>query len=334
MAVFIILALVLCIAVLVLLLRPMWRESRAVAVGIGVVALSSVALMYQLIGTPQALDPAVRQAPQTLSAAVAQLEAALQRDPRQAEGWALLAQSYQQMGDTVKARDAFGQAAALLPDNADLITEAAQARAQADPARRFDTQAQQLLQHALQLNPNHQRARWFLGVAQRQSGQNAAAAATWEPLLALVDASTAASLRKEINVARHQAGLTALPDAPVATANPALLTVTVSLDPNLAKRVRLASNATVFLIARQPGGSPMPVAAQKHAITELPFTATLSDTDSPMPSLKLSQVQTVELVARISSDGSADHVDASLTSKPIRVTLPAKQPVTLVIGAP
>ena len=87
----------------------------------------------------------------------------------------------------------------------------AQARANADAAHNFDASALALLHHALEVNPKHQRARWFLGVAQRQAGQNGEAAATWEPLLAQVDASTAASLRKEINVARGLAGQAPLP---------------------------------------------------------------------------------------------------------------------------
>jgi cytochrome c-type biogenesis protein CcmH len=171
-------------------------------------------------------------------------------------------------------------------------------------------------------------------VAQRQAGQNGEAAATWEPLLAQVDASTAASLRKEINVARGLAGQAPLPDAPPAAAAQALLTVNVSLDPALAARVRLQPDAKVFVIARQVGGPPMPVAAQKHAVSELPFSASLSDADSPMPTLKLSQMTEVELVARLSSTGEAMPQAGDLQSKPVRVQLPAKGAVELVIGTP
>ncbi len=333
MAALIVIAIVLGLIVLATVLRPLWASARGVALGIAGISLLSAGLLYQLLGTPQALDAAARQAPQTLEAAIEQLKTALARDPKQAEGWVLLAQAYQRTGDTGGARDAFAKAA-LSADDADLQTDAAQARAMADAAHNFEAQALALLHRALQINPKHQRAHWFLGVAQRQAGQNAQAAATWAPLLAQVDASTAASLRKEINVARNLAGQPPLPDAPPAAAASVLLTVKVSLDPSLAARVRLQPDAKVFVIARQVGGPPMPVAAQKHAVSELPFSASLSDADSPMPTLKLSQMTEVELVARLSATGEAMPQAGDLQSKPLRVHLPAKDAVDLVIGTP
>ena len=331
MAAFLVFAALLCLVVLATLLRPLWRQARGVALGIGAVTLASTALLYQLVGTPQALDPASRQAPRTLEEAVVQLKSALARDPQQAEGWALLGQAYLRMDDAANARDAFAKAAKLAPDNADFLTEAAQARASATPGRNFDGEALALLEAALKADPNHQRARWFLGVAQRHAGKNAEAAATWAPLLSQVSADTAASLRREVNTARADAGLPPLAE-PAAQPVAPLLSVDVALDPALAARVRLRPDATVFVIARQPG-SPMPVAAQKHAVSELPFSAALSDADSPMPTLKLSQLQEVELVARLSASGDASRQEGDLESKPVRVTLPAGKPVQLVIGA-
>lgn len=330
MAVFLALSLLLGLLVLATLLRPLWPQARGVALGIGLVVLASAALLYRLLGTPQALDAAARQAPATLADAVTQLQAALARDPRQPEGWALLGQAYLHMDRPVQAADALARAAALAPDNPDILTEAAQARALAAPEHGFDARARAWLDAALKANPAHQRARWLLGVAQRQRGENAQAAATWEPLLAQVDATTAASLRAEINVARNQAGLPPLAEA----AAPApLLVAQVRLDPALAAHLRLQPQASVFVIARQIGGPPMPVAVQKHPASALPLEVRLGDGDSPMPTLKLSQLHEVELVARLSASGQALRQDGDLESAPVRVTLPASKPVTLVIPA-
>ena len=336
MTVFVAIAALLCIATVAVLLRPLWRDARGVAAGIGVVMLASTGLLYMLVGTPRALDGTAQQSPKTLGDAITQLEAELQRDPRQAEGWRLLGQAYQREGKPEKARDAYAKAVALLPDDTDLLAEAAQVRALADPRRLFDGEAVAMLKRALAKDPAHQRARWFLGIAQRQAGDNAAAAATWEPLLGLVDAATAASLRKEIDAARADAGLPALAVASVApaAANAGSLAVQVSLDPDFAARVRLRGDATVFIIARAPDGPPMPVAAEKHTVSELPFTATLDDGDSPMPTRKLSQLKEVVLVARLSESGIANRQDGDIESKPVRVTLPADKPVQLVIGGP
>ena len=333
MAAFIVLAILLVLAVLAVLLRPLWRDARGVAIAVGVVVAASTLLLYQLVGTPQALDPAAVKAPETLGDAIAQLESELQRNPDQAEGWRLLAQGYAREQRTIKARDAYARAADLAPRDAGILTEAAQSRALADDKRLFDAQARTLLQRALAADPAQQRARWFLGIAQRQAGENAAAARTWEPLLTQVDAPTSASLRKEIDNARTAAGLPALP-AQAAQASAQALVVNVTLDPDLAARVRLRGDAVVFVIARAVDGPPMPVAAEKHGVAELPFTATLDDNDSPMPTMKLSQVKEVELVARMSTSGTAERQESDLESKPVRVTLPATRPIDLVIGAP
>lgn len=329
--VFVLLATLLSLLALAVLLRPLWHGARTVALGVAVLVLASTALLYRLVGTPQALDPAAARAPQTLDQAIAQLEDALRADPGQAEGWRLLAAAYQGQGQPAKARDAYARAVALAPGDAGLLAEAAQARALAHPTRLFDAEAVAMLERALASEPAHQRARWFLGIAQRQAGRHAEAAATWEPLLAQVDAATAAGLRSEIDAARADAGLAPLPAAPAAA--PATgLAVMVSLDPDFAARVRLRGDASVFVIARQAGGAPMPVAVEKRRVDELPFTAVLDDADGPMPTRKLSQLGEVEVVARLSASGNASRQDGDVESAPVRVSLPAQRPVQLVIG--
>ena len=332
---FLAVALALALAVLAVLLRPLWREARGVALAIGALVLVSTGLLYRIVGTPDALDPAALRAPETIGEAIAQLERSLARDPGQKEGWMLLGMAYQRQGELAKSRDAYARAARLAPADPDALTEAAQSRALAAPDRRFDAEAVAMLQAALKTSPDHQRARWFLGVAQRQAGDDAAAAATWEPLLGALQGGTADTLRSEVNAARAAAGLAPLaPPAPAATADAGALQVKVALDPDFAARVRLNGNAQVFVIARQPGGPPMPVAVERHGVADLPFTATLDDADSPMPTLKLSQLREVELMARLSASGNAMKQDGDVESAPVRVVLPAKDPVTLRIGAP
>ena len=332
---FLAVALALALAVLAVLLRPLWREARGVALAIGALVLVSTGLLYRIVGTPDALDPAALRAPETIGEAIAQLERSLARDPGQKEGWMLLGMAYQRQGELAKSRDAYARAARLAPADPDALTEAAQSRALAAPDRRFDAEAVAMLQAALKTSPDHQRARWFLGVAQRQAGDDAAAAATWEPLLGALQGGTADTLRSEVNAARAAAGLAPLaPPAPAATADAGALQVKVALDPDFAARVRLNGNAQVFVIARQPGGPPMPVAVERHGVADLPFTATLDDADSPMPTLKLSQLREVELVARLSASGNAMKQNGDVESAPVRVVLPAKDPVTLQIGAP
>jgi cytochrome c-type biogenesis protein CcmH len=305
---FVIAGLALAVLALGYVLRPLWR-TRPVA-GLGAVAglVLATGLLYFAIGTPGALDPAQRRAPQSLGDAISQLEAELKRDPNQVEGWRLLSRAYIAEGRTREARDASVRALKLVPDDADLLAEAAEMRALTAPERRFDDEAVAMLNRALAAQPMHQRARWFLGIAQRQAKQPAEAAKTWEPLLAIVDARTAVSLREQIDSARSEAGLAPLPAVPppstvTATTAAGGLKVKVSLAPALA--AKLPADASLFVLARQAGGPPMPVAVEKLPARDFPVTVTLDDGDSPMPTMKLSQLDRVEVLARVSASGDA-----------------------------
>ena len=250
---FLAIATIATLAVLAYVLRPLWIGGARAAVAGLVAGLALATLsLYALVGTPLALDPVVREAPRTLEAAIAQLQAQLQREPQSVEGWRLLGRAQASAGEAGKARDAYAEAARLAPEEPDVLVEAAEARALAADEHRFDARGLAWLQHALELQPSHQRARWFLGIAQRQAGDAAAAARTWEPLLAQVDPRTAAPLREQIALARSEAGLPPLPDAPAAVTGGRSVQVRVSLEPALAPTLSLDGNARVFVVARAP----------------------------------------------------------------------------------
>ena len=294
--------LVLAVLTLAYVLRPLWRTRRVAGLAVVAGLTFATGLTYFAIGTPAALDSAQRRAPETLADAISQLEAELKRDPNQIEGWRLLGRAYVAEGNTAKAADALGRALKLSPDDPDLLAETAEMRALAAPQRQFDAEGVAMLRHAVEVQPMHQRARLFLGIAQRQAKQPAEAARTWEPLLAVVDTVAAEPLRAQIDAARKEAGLPPLP-APAGAASTGGLKVKVTVAPALASRV--PANASLFVIARQPGGPPMPVAAEKRAARDFPQEVTLDDGDSPMPTLKLSQLDRVEVLARISASGDA-----------------------------
>lgn len=334
MAAFIAIATLLSLAVLGAVLWPLWRDSRLLVVG-GVLALGLAAFaLYRMTGTPAAIGQvaATDAMPVSLDAAIAELREALKRHPNQAEGWRLLARTLASQGKAAESSEAYTQAVKLLPDDPNLLVEAAQARLYAAADRKLDAQAVAWVKHALSLQPGHQRGTWLLGISQRQNGQPAEAAMTWEPLLSQVDAATAATLRMQIDAARAEAGLPALPVAAPATPSANALTVKVILDPDFAARVRLRGDTTVFVIARIPGGPPMPVAAEKHSLQDLPLTLTLDDGDSPMPTQKLSALKEVEVFARLSASGDPMRQEGDIESAPIRIELPSTAPVELVLG--
>jgi cytochrome c-type biogenesis protein CcmH len=308
---FIAIAVVFSLLVLGFVFEPVIRRRRAVGATLVAASALTVALLYLLVGTPDALDASRRDAPQTLDQAIVSLERTLASDPRP-DGWRLLADAYRAQGRMTDASRALQEAVRLQPRDPELLVHAAETRALSSQDRRFDAEAVALLQRALAIDPANERAGWFLGVAHRQAGRAAQAAHTWEALLPRVQPSTASALRTQIDEARREAGL---PPLPVAAADArAGVTVEVDIDPQL--RATLPADAVVFVIARQPDGPPMPVAARRIGIAELPATITLTDVDSPMPTLRLSQLPRVQVIARVSRSGTADARPGDAESAP------------------
>ncbi len=316
-----------------IVLWPLVRDGKR-ALWATLVAIMVVATLglYRMLGTPAALYPQATQPLESLEDGVTQLQAALERDPQRADGWALLARSQIELGREQDAAASYLRAVQLAPDEPGLLVEAAQARARVARDHLFDDTALQWLQHARELAPENERALWLLGIVQRQRGQHGEAAKTWETLLPKLEPGAATALREQIGAARAAAGLPPLPDAALPLPATAL-TVSVALDPDFAARVRLRGDTTVFVIARIPGGPPMPVAVEKHSLQDLPLTVTLDDADSPMPTLKLSALGEVEVLARLSASGDAMRQADDLESAPVRVRLPASGPVEIRLGA-
>ncbi|GAB3752042.1 tetratricopeptide repeat protein [Lysobacter olei] len=329
MSAFVVASLVLVLVILAYVLRPVLKAHRLT----GAAMFASVAVMtgalYFAVGTPRALDPAQRRAPQTLDEAITQLEAKLAEDPSEIDGWRLLARAYTAEGRHADARDALARAVTVAPDEPDLLADAAEARANADKDHRFDEKAVQMLRHALEKQPLHQRARWFLGIAHRQAGEAAEAAKAWEPLLTIVTPDVATTLLPQINAARAEAGLAALAPPTPAPASGKGITVKVELADAL--RDKVTAGATLFVIAREPGGPPIPVAAEKLPAAQLPLEVRLDDGDSLMPTKKFSDLAKAEITARLSTSGDAMPKAGDLEATPVQTATDAKAPVVIKI---
>lgn len=340
-----IIGLLLAMALTAWVLWPLHRRQRQLFQALTAAIPALGLALYRLLGAPVTLDPAAAPRPmaeaaanahrridgERLEQALGRLQEELRRNPRQPEGWALLARAQAARGDFDDAKASFAKAIELIPDDPTLLVEAAQAGARANPGNHFDDAALALLQRALALRPDDQRARLLLGAAQRQRGDAAAAAATWQRLSSeLNDPRIIASLRRQIDAARAEAGLAPLPPQAPSTNLPAAgrhaLDIILHVDPALRRQF---ANATVFVIARVPGGPPMPVAVQRHTLSNLPQRLTLGDNDGPMPTRKLSALNEVEVFARLSRSGTPAKQEGDVDSAPIRVTLPAQAPVQL-----
>lgn len=119
-----------------------------------------------------------------------------------------------------------------------------------------------------------------------------------------------------------------------AAASTVQLKIKVALSPGLANQVK--PDETLFIFARAASGPPMPLAAVRKTAGELPLSITLDDSSAMSPQLKLSQYDSVKIVARISRGGSPTAQSGDLfgevgplnphQSKPLTITINQKVP--------
>lgn len=290
--------------------------------------LAAFALYLQL-GSREALDPELAAAggeshvgAQEVEAAVQALADRLKAAPDNAEGWALLARSYAQMGRFEPARDAFAEAVKRRDGDAQLLADYADAYGMAQ-GRRLAGEPEALIRRALAIDPRHLKALALAGSAamERRDYQGAVRYWTLAREVAPPDSPYAQGLAAGIAEARAAGGMAAdnaaakapAPDAsarapageaaPVAAATGAALNVTVRLDPALAPKVQPGD--TLFVFARAAEGPRMPLAIARQPAGTGPVQVKLDDSMAMTPQMKLSSFPQVVVVARISRKGSA-----------------------------
>ena len=303
-------AVLLCALAAAFAVSALWQKARGLAIAIALLLPLAAGALYWTQGRPVALDPKIVAPPKTMDEAIGQLETLTKDDPKNFADQATLARAYMDAQRFEEARDAYARALAIQPD-ADLSVEYAEALLRTSPDRRFPPKAVAMLEAALKKNPDNQRALFFLGLHQRQSGQPAAAVATWERLAAQLDAATAGELKRQIAAARKEAGM------PEAAVSPALLDVEVTLDPTLARVVK--PNAVLYVFARAADGNGPPVAVKRLVSGQYPVQVSLGDDDSPMPTAKLSSQAEVLLAARLSMNGDVRPASGDLEADAVMV---------------
>jgi cytochrome c-type biogenesis protein CcmH len=348
---FLVIAAIMVVAALACVLVPLLRSARregrprgpfVLALVLALVTPPVVLGAYLAVGTPQALQPlplAENQA--TLAEAARELQASLQRKPDDARGWALLAQAYSALGQPQQALEALDHLLKLKPDDPDAMVAWVEATAETSPSHRIDDASRAKLQRALQIEPEHQRALWLLGISDFQRNDYAGAAKQWKTLLPLLDPGSrvAETVKQQLAEAETRAGGAATtevaqvnpaPESPASAATSAVvLDVTVKLDPALAAKVHPAD--TLFVFARAVDGPPMPLAVARLKASELPATVTLTDAMAMTPAMTLSKFPKVSVAARISKSGNAMPQAGDLESAPVEVATDSHAPVALTI---
>jgi cytochrome c-type biogenesis protein CcmH len=283
------------------------------------VPVASVAT-YLMIGRPDALSslpPKIESGHDVTAAQVQAMVSALatrmKADPGNAEGWQMLSRSYAALGREDDAVQAMRKAAALLPDNVDVMADLADLIAVAQ-GRKLAGEPARIVAHALTLDPKHIKTLALAGSVAFEARDFPTARTFWERLLALVppESEMAQSIRAGIAETRQlEAGSGAVAAAPSASgaaagaagAADAVLAGEVQLSPALAARV--AAGDTVFVYARAAQGPRMPLAIVRQPAGAWPLRFTLDDSSAMSPATRLSSATQVVVVARISKSGQA-----------------------------
>lgn len=122
---------------------------------------------------------------------VERLAERLEESPDDVEGWQRLGQSWRVLGEWVKARDAYGRAVELSPEDPALLGEYGRSIMEADPdATEIPAEAVAIFRRALALDTEHMEALWFIGYAEAQAGNVDAARESWSRLLPLLAPGT------------------------------------------------------------------------------------------------------------------------------------------------
>ena len=246
---------------------------------------------------------------------VTRLAQGLQKKPGDADGWLMLARSYGAMGRFSEASAAYARAAALLPQDAQVLADYADALAMAQ-GRNAEGEPARLIQRALAIDPDNLKALALAGSAAFARRDFDAATLYWQKAArsAPPQSDFARSMQDNLGEARRlaQNGVALLPAQsadktlaydPAAGVAPGLVAGRVIVGSALAAKV--ASTDTVFVFARAGQGPRMPLAILRRSAGELPLQFTLDDTMAMAPEMKLSNYREVVVGARVSKSGSA-----------------------------
>lgn len=179
-----------------------WRTAAALGLAL---PLAAVALYAQL-GRPDALDAPPPPPPlNPVQQMVQRLADRLQRTPDDADGWALLARAYEQLGRPQDALPAYVQLERLRPDDPQPLSQHAVTLALVQGGG-LSGEPEALLQRAIKLDARHVPTLALLGSAAIERGDTAAAVGYWRRVLAQVppDSDMAASLRDSIAKAERR----------------------------------------------------------------------------------------------------------------------------------
>jgi cytochrome c-type biogenesis protein CcmH len=310
---------------------PAPKRAWVLALALMLLVPAAAFTLYQRLGNPvaavaaTAADGAAHEmSERQIAAMVESLAQRLKQRPDDADGWVLLAHSYQALERFAEAADAYAHADALMPNNASLLADYADTLAMAQ-GRRLEGAPAALIQRALAIDPKHKKALALAATVALETRDLDTSIAYWRRLAAELPAGSdearqVADVIAEVDAAKREGKGSSIapskrgaanappalaPSAPRGGTGTAGSAIAGRVDLNAALASKVALNDTVFIFARAAEGQRIPLAVLRIPAKELPRDFSLDDSMSMAPGVKLSAAPSVIVEARISKSGNA-----------------------------
>lgn len=263
------------------------------------------------------LTLSLAEQPKTVEDMIKRLEDTVRLQPESVDAWYFLGRTYMSEQRPKEAAHAYEKTIELVGRQPDLLGQWAQALYFAND-KQWSAELQGLVDEALSQDPNEATSLGLLGIAAFEDKRFQDAIDAWTQLSKSLDPQDPSYQAIQTGIERARSSLAETPQAnaetnatqDTAAAEPAPATVSdykllidVTISDEMLKQT--SGTDTVFVFARAESGPPMPLAAKRLTVADLPASIALTDEDSLLPQLKLSSIGRVKLQASVSSSGDA-----------------------------
>ncbi|MGB1457056.1 c-type cytochrome biogenesis protein CcmI [Spongiibacter marinus] len=281
-------------------------------------------LDYRLLDVQQQLFAADQPSEDDLHRFEALVDDILVRRPENAELLMTMASIRRQQGNYAEAAQYYERLLDLFPQDADILAQLAQAR-YLSANRVIDAQTRSLLERSLAVNPQQGTALGVLGIDAFAAGDYLNAITYWQRLQMGLDPQTGEAMV-------IAAGLNEAKRLAIETGAIEGLQLSVDIAPALGD----FPNGVLFVVVREPSGSPMPVAAVRLPVragtAAFPLTVYVTDSDVIRQGATLSDFDSLRVSAHISVKGVAMRSPGDWVSEAATLRGDAtSQPVSLLI---
>lgn len=266
---------------------------------------------YRVIENPDLAQPkTVAQNPTHGSGQLPSIEEMIEKvkshlrdNPDDSKGWFILGRTYMSLQQYPEAVTAFQRCYDLSPQETSVMLALADALAMTSNGNMLG-EPEQLVLKALQVKPDEPTGLWLAGLAAEQGGRTREAFDYWTRLLPTLEDDPQSREELQAMLLQLKQKNPDLPDFELATASVTEqgLKVEVTLDPGLSGQVKPGD--LLFIYAKAAEGPPMPLAAKRLTVADLPVQVSLSDQDAMMPQMALSKFDQIIVGARISKSGN------------------------------